>query len=204
VIAALSGTCPDGAQSWRIGYRFRRLIVACIALVCCVCLSQAQTQDGASALTPERGVKAAYLYKFAGYVVWPEGTFARADTPITIAIMGDDQLADALAQYVAARSVDERPLVVRKQKDDDVPEGVHILFIAGADTARLRSIAKSSRPILIVTESEGALAQGSTINFLISGGRVRFEVALDSAEKRRLKLTSGVLRVAQNVRSGAP
>jgi hypothetical protein len=109
-----------------------------------------------------------------------------------------------LAQYVAARSVDERPLVVRKQKDDDVPEGVHILFIAGADTARLRSIAKSSRPILIVTESEGALAQGSTINFLISGGRVRFEVALDSAEKRRLKLTSGVLRVAQNVRSGAP
>jgi len=48
------------------------------------------------------------------------------------------------------------------------------------------------------------LSQGSAINFLISGGRVRFEVALENAEKRHLKLGSGLLRVAQNVRGGAP
>jgi hypothetical protein len=191
-------------QSWRLGHRFNRVIAACIVLACSVCLSQAQTHDSASSLTPDRGVKAAYLYKFAGYVAWPEDAFPRADTPITIAIIGDDQLADALAAYVAARLVDDRALVVRKQKDDDVPDGVHILFIAGAETVRLRAALRSTRPILIVTEFEGALAQGSTINFLISGGRVRFEVSLESSERRRLKLSSGVLRVAQSVRTGAP
>jgi hypothetical protein len=198
----LDSSYIDIVQAWRL--RWKRLVCAGIALVYCVCLSQAQTQDRASPLSTERGVKAAYLYKFAGYVEWPTGTFARDDTPITIAIAGDDQFADALAQYVSTRLIDERPLNVRKLKDDELPDGIHILFLAHDDSAHLRAAAKSSRPILVVTEAEGALAQGSTINFVMSGGRVRFEVSLESAEKRRLKLASGVLRVAQTVRTGAP
>jgi hypothetical protein len=39
------------------------------------------------------------------------------------------------------------------------------------------------------------------INFLIVGGRVRFEVALDNAEKRGLKLSSRLLTVAHFVRT---
>jgi len=55
-----------------------------------------------------------------------------------------------------------------------------------------------------VTESVGALAQGSVINFVIAERRVRFEVALDSAEKNKLKLSSRLLAVAQQVRTGTP
>jgi hypothetical protein len=204
VIDVLQGTLLEGALIARAGRLLGRLAFVYVTFMLCAFVSQAQTQDGSAALTTERGVKAAYLYKFAGYVDWPEGTFARSDTPITIAVMGDDQLADALAQYVSGRTVDDRPLAVKKQKDDDVPDGIHILFVARADTARLRTSGKISRPVLIVTESEGALTQGSTINFLVSGGRVRFEVSLENAEKRRLKLSSGLLRVAQSIRPATP
>jgi hypothetical protein len=204
MINTLQGALLDAAVIARTGWLFGRLTLVYVAFILCAFVSQAQTQDSSASLTPERGVKAAYLYKFAGYVDWPEGTFPRADTPITIAVMGDDQLADALAQYVSGRTVNERPFSVRKQKDDDLPDGIHILFIAHGQTERLRARGKLFRPILIVTESEGALAQGSTINFLVSGGRVRFEVSLESAEKRRLKLSSGLLRVAQNIRAGTP
>ena len=152
----------------------------------------------------ERSIKAAFLYKFAGYVQWPEGALARADAPINIAVLGEDRLADELIPLVAGRTVDGHPLTVRKQKDDEVPSGIHILFIGRAETARLRSIAAQARPILIVTESEGALAQGSAINFVVTGGRVRFEISLDAAEKRRLKLSSRLLSVAQNVYAEPP
>ncbi len=188
----------------RTGRLFGRLAFVYLTFMLCAFVSQAQTQDSSSALTPERGVKAAYLYKFAGYIDWPEGTFARGDTPITIAIMGDDQLADALAQYVSGRTVNNRPLTVKKQTGDDLPDGIHILFIARSETARLRATGRLMRPTLIVTESESTLTQGSTINFLVSDGRVRFEVSLENAEKRRLKLSSGLLRVAQNIRSATP
>jgi hypothetical protein len=204
VIDVLQCALPDAALLTKTGRLLSRLVCVYLALTFCVVVSQAQTQDGSAALTPERGVKAAYLYKFAGYVDWPAGTFPRADSPITIAVMGDDQLADTLAQYVAGRTVDDRPVVVRKQKDDDVPDGVHILFIARGETARLRARGHLMRPVLVVTESEGTLTQGATINFLVSGGRVRFEASVENAEKRHLKLSSGLLRVAQNVRPGAP
>src|SRR5688572_9880942 len=146
----------------------------------------------------ERSIKAAFLYKFAGYVQWPDGAFARPDTPIVIAVIGEDRLADELVPLVAGRTVDGRPLAVRNQTDE-VPSGIHILFIGRAETGRLRAIAAQMRPVLIVTESEGALAQGSVINFVVTGGRVRFEVSLDAAEKHRLKLSSRLLSVAQSV-----
>jgi len=55
-----------------------------------------------------------------------------------------------------------------------------------------------------VTESDGALTQGSMINFVLVDRRVRFEVALDSAEKSGLKLSSRLLAVARQVRTGTP
>ncbi|MDB5808405.1 MAG: hypothetical protein JWN94_527 [Betaproteobacteria bacterium] len=184
------------------------LAFICLTSILCITLSlsqaQTQTQDGSGQSAPERAVKAAFLYKFAGYVDWPTGTFARADTPLTIAVMGDDQFADVLAEYVTGRTVDERPISVKKQKDDGVAEGINIVFIARGDKTGLRTAANSPRPVLIVTESDGALAQGSAINFVVSGGRVRFEASTENAEKRRLKLASGLLRVALNTRATPP
>ena len=58
--------------------------------------------------------------------------------------------------------------------------------------------------MLTVTESDGALSQGSMINFVIVDRRVRFEVGLESAEKNGLRLSSRLLAVAQQVRTGTP
>ena len=41
-------------------------------------------QDDAATL--ERRVKAAFVYKFAGYVEWPEATLAQPAEPITIGL----------------------------------------------------------------------------------------------------------------------
>jgi hypothetical protein len=203
-MANVSGAAPDLASLRRAAWFLAGLaFFYCTPFEFCS-VSLAQSQDHSSTLAPERGVKAAFLYKFAGYIDWPAGTFQHADTAITISVAGDDQLADALAQYVSSRTVDDRPLVVKRLKSDDSLEGVHILFIARGDGTRLRMMEKLPGPTLIVTEADGALNQGSAINFLITGGRVRFEISLENAERRRLKLGSGLLRVAQNVRSGAP
>ena len=58
--------------------------------------------------------------------------------------------------------------------------------------------------MLIVTDSEGALALGSMINFVTTHGHVRFEVGLGSAQKRGLTLSSRLIAVAQYVSRGTP
>ena len=49
-----------------------------------------------------------------------------------------------------------------------------------------------------------AAAVALLIAFVVIERRVRFEIALDSAEKSRLKLSSRLLAVAQQVRTGTP
>lgn len=156
--------------------------------------------------TLEQRVKAAFLYKFAGYVEWPPASFAQANTPITIAVIGADPLAIELTQVVVGRTVNNRSLAVRRLKAGESLAGVHILFVGSAESSRLGQLARNAQPhsVLTVSESEGALERGSMINFVVADRRVRFEVALDSAEKSGLKLSSRLLAVAQQVRTGMP
>jgi hypothetical protein len=175
--------------------------VALLAIVAGLPLSQAAADDAA---TLEYRVKAAFLYQFAGYVEWPKGSFTQADTPVTIAVVGPDSFATELSQVVTGRTVAGRAVTVRRMKPGEPLAGVHILFVGRGDTAQLGQLGLAARPraILTVTEADGALAQGSMINFVLDERRVRFEVALDTAEKGGLRLSSRLLAVARDVRVG--
>ena len=184
--------------------------VRCLLLAACLCLLAVLPASGAltaeDPLSLETQVKAAFLYKFGGYVDWPAAAFPRSDTPLSIAVAGADVLAAELAQATTGRTVEGRSVTVRRVKPGDSLAGVHILFIGRAESARLAQWVQSAQPlsVLTVSESDGALAHGSVINFVLSDRRVRFEVALDAAEKSRLKLSSRLLAVAQQVRTGTP
>ena len=187
------------------GARRRRLAttLACAAWLTLISgwtSAPARAAEEAEAL--EHRVKAAYLYKFAGYVEWPTKSFARSEAQVTIGVMGNDPLAAELVQAVTGRTVSGRMVVVKRLRPGESLAGIQVLFVGKAENARLSQVAQSAQPrsILIVTESEGALAQGSMINFVVAERRVRFEIALDAAEKSGLKLSSRLLAVAQQVR----
>jgi len=188
------------------GARVRRLnidILVAAALMSLWLLSA--SASGAEATENlEQRVKAAFLYQFAAYVEWPPYSFVQADSPVTIAVMGAEPLAAELSQVVAGRTVGGRALAVKRVRPGESLAGVHILFVGKAENSQLSQLAQGAkpRPILTVTESDGALAQGSMINFVLVDRRVRFEIALDSAEKSGLKLSSRLLAVAQDVRVG--
>jgi hypothetical protein len=148
----------------------------------------------------ESQIKAAFLYKFTAYVDWPDGAFATADAPLTIGVIGADALATELEQVVAGRKVNDRLVAVRRLKPDDPLKGVQIVFIGQGTSMHLRP----SPGLLVVTEAEAALTQGSVINFVLVDRRVRFEIALDAAEKNGLRLSSRLLAVAEKVVTGAP
>lgn len=151
----------------------------------------------------EQRVKAAYLYRFASYVEWPSASFTAPDTPLTIAVLGDDALAADLDAVVAGRTVNDRRVVVRRPKAGDSLAGTHVLFVARGESALVPELAKTaqSQSILLVTDSAGALSQGSVINLVVLDRHVRFEVSLESATKSNLKLSSRLLAVATQVRS---
>lgn len=160
----------------------------------------------ASASTPEYAVKAAYLFKFAAYVEWPEATFANPESQLVIGAIGADVLADELESIAAGQRVNGRPVLVRKLKPGDSMEGIHILFVGDMNNVSLlEAIAEArKRSILIVTESERAYALGSMINFVTTEGKVRFEVSLVPVDKVGLKISARMLSAAYRVMRGSP
>jgi YfiR/HmsC-like len=185
----------------------RAVLLCCAALLAMLAGSpQRPARAAESDDVLEHRVKAVFLYKFAGYVDWPPASFAGVDTPITIAVIGAEPLAAELTQVVAGRTINNRNLTVRRFKAGESLAGVHILFVGSDESSRMGQFARSAKPhaVLTVSESEGALEQGSMINFVMADRRVRFEVALDSAEKSGLRLSSRLLAVAQQVRTGNP
>ena len=153
----------------------------------------------------ERAVKAAFVYKFLAYVDWPAHAFESPTSPLTIGVVGADSIAADLAQAVADRTVAERAIRVRRLKEGESPVGMHVLFVGRSEASRLPSLARAlqGQPTLLVTEWPGALDAGSTINLIIAAdGRVRFEVAVDAAERAGLRVSSRMLALAQSVRPG--
>lgn len=154
----------------------------------------------------EHQVKAAYLYKFAGHVEWPAGTFTSADAPLTFGVLGADDVAGELERIKPGRMINEHPLAVRNLRPGDSLNGVQVLFVGQQDAATLKRGLEPARqmPVLTVTETPGALGLGSMINFVLVESRVRFEISATRAERQGLKLSSKLLAVAQRVEQEKP
>lgn len=169
-----------------------------LLLLCCQLLMPTLTYAAQDRSASEEAVKAASIYKFLNYIEWPPESFASADTPYVIGVVDADGVADALADIVARRRVNNRQVVVKRLHSEDSAAGIHVLFIGKAERSRQAAWIRSAQalPVLVVTEMDNALAQGSMINFTLVDHRVRFEVNLASLEHSRLRVNSRMLAVA--------
>jgi len=176
-------------------------VLACLLLLALIGLWSPQAQAVDSPDIIERRIKAAYLYKFGGYVEWPQQVFASPSSPLTIGVIGADALADELAQIVVGRTINGRPVVVRKLSREDPVAGLNVLFIGRSNNDHLAEILATTkgRPLLTVTESAEALAIGSMINFVVVNDKVRFEAAPKVAGQGNLSISARLLPAAYRV-----
>jgi hypothetical protein len=154
----------------------------------------------------EYAVKAAYLYKFAGYVEWPPTSFSQTTAPLRIGVVGADRLVAELTRQLAGLSVSNHPVIVAPLKPADALTDVQILFIGRQENSGLTRLLAGvrSKPVLTVTERADGLGEGSVINFVTTDNRVRFEISLPAAQESGLKLSSRLLSVAQQVQTVGP
>lgn len=147
---------------------------------------------------PEASVKAAFLYKFAGYVEWPPRTGGVGE-PFTIGVLDSDAVAQELEKLVPGRSIAGRPVAVRRVRHGDPVAGLQLLFAGGPTPDRDAIRAAQAQGALVVTESRDGLAAGSAINFVMTDDHVGFEVSIDGAERSGLRISARMLAVARRV-----
>lgn len=166
-----------------------------VLAICCLA-DQVAAQEIAY---EEEQVKAAFLYHFATFVQWPEAS--PSDGAFVIAVLGADRVASELEEFLPGRRIEDRPMAVRRLRSIDQLHDEAVVFIGADASARLPELVykMEDRPILVVTETPGALKDGSMINFQLVDRRVRFEISRPAAERTGLELSSRLLSAAMFV-----
>lgn len=161
---------------------------------------RAQSQD---ADTVEYPVKLAFLYNFAKFVEWPDGSYHDAAAPLTICIVGDDPFSSDLEGELRTRNVGSHPVDIRTRNPNDSLNSCHIVFVpvsAKTHAARIvRGLQGSST--LTVGEFEGFAVRGGIINFTVEANRLGFEINPVNADRAGLKISSKLLNLAEIIRN---
>ena len=147
----------------------------------------------------EDSVKAAFVYRFTDYVEWPAPVLQRPQ--FTIAVLDDPLLTQQLERICTGHRIKGHPVRVKLIHRQKEASDAQIVFLGAGDAdAHRRFIASlNGHPVLIVTDEDRGLEEGSTVNFILVDQRLRFEISLTAAERSGLKISSELLSVAARV-----
>lgn len=169
-----------------------------LALLLAAVLAGARPVAPAAQVASTDEVKAAFLFHFAKFVQWPDEASAG---PLTIGVLGNDAVAEALHAFGRGKTVAARALVVRRINASEDLAGFHVLFVGQAEKNRLPDVMRRvwGAGILTVSDIDGFCDAGGVIALMQEGRHLRFDISLDAAERSRLKVSSKLLSLARTV-----
>jgi len=149
----------------------------------------------------EYEVKAAYLFNFVKFVEWPSGTFGNDSEPIRMCILNDAPFGLQLTETVRNKTIKNRPIAVVPVKTGEESRACQVLFISlpqSRQASHLIAVLQGTST-LTVGETRDFLEEGGIINFVLRENQVHFQVNHKAAMQARLRVSSKLLSLANQV-----
>ena len=180
-------------------------IMAGFVCLCCL-IGNAQVKTADTRVFSEYELKAAFLYKLALFVEWPESSFPHARSPLLIGILGKDPFGPHLRKAVEGKRISNRSIVLKACRDVGEAKDCHLLFISSTEKPNLPQILGDLQRlgVLTVGDVEDFATLGGIINLVAAERTVRFQINPDAAQRAGLKISSQMLELAQIVRDANP
>lgn len=163
--------------------------IALLLLALAPCGARA-AEGSAPPTASELELRAAYLFNFAKFVSWPDGTFRGPAEPLALCVAGDAGLEEALAGAVAGKRIEGRSVVVRPAGRDG-SAGCHLLYFPSRSDQPRGS--DQAHPMLTVSDDAGA---GAIVTLVTRDQRLRFAIDVDAARRTGLSISSRLLQLA--------
>ena len=162
-----------------------------------LCLGTDSTRAG-DAAPSEPQLKAAFLLNFPKYIEWPAASFPEPNTPIVIAILGDEAVASEFAGMSNGKSVDGHPIQLVRVTNAAQCRDCHIVFIGAEETRKTAEIVKELQgtDVLTVGENEQFMDMGGMINLSRRERRIVLEVNLEATRQTELRISSKLMALA--------
>jgi hypothetical protein len=163
------------------------------ALLCLFILASFELKNS----NDEYKLKAVFLYNFTLYIEWEHTAIA---DEFVIGVLGESAIDEPLRQICHSKSWNGKRIVIHHFNSASDISSCHILFIPKNNNEPLDGIlSKVPRGTLTVSEKSGYAEQGTAINFIIVGKKVKFESNLKAINSAGLKASSQLLKLAKIV-----
>jgi len=143
-------------------------------------------------------LKAAFVYKFIGFVEWPDAAPAGKTGPFRLCFAGDAAVAEHF-NTLNDKTINNRPIRVHGLASVDECTGCDILFVSrGTDQETMERYLEQlkGKPVLTIGETKGFAQGGGVINIFFKETRPKFEINPVAADRQGLKLSSRLLKLA--------
>lgn len=146
----------------------------------------------------EYEVKAAFLVNFTHFVEWPDENSTAA---FNLCVVGPDPFGPVLDKVVGTRTVNGRPIAIRRVSPIAVNGSCQIAFFGDLDRAAMQRVLPlfEKRHSLTVGDSVEFAERYGVIGFIVENQRVSLAVHPGHAARCGLKISSQLMRVAKIV-----
>lgn len=147
----------------------------------------------------EQKLKAAFLYRFAQFVDWPQQAVAKFDGQLVLCLLGNDSLDGALGE-IEGKSLGERNIAIRYIVKPQQLAQCHVAYInqprsAWEDVQHHAQLAS----VLTVSDSKGFAGTGGMIELVRADNRLNFIINLHAAKAAGLHISAQLLKLARQV-----
>ena len=178
----------------RLCLRRPAMVAAAVLLTSFTALAPAAADDVAQ-------LQAEFISKLAFFVKWPDESFASADAPIRVGVLGEDRHGETLARVLEKAKTRGRGYQVQPVASTEEARQYHILIVNETRARDLRRIARDLKgmSVLSIARSFPFVEGGGILGMEMYKGKVAFEINNRSARKANLKISSRLLRLATTV-----
>jgi len=143
-------------------------------------------------------VQSAFIYHFTKYMEWPE---SKETGDFIIAVVGNDPIVSHLNTLAATKKVGVQKIVVKKYSSASDVLNCDMIFLSSKSSSQLSiCLAKAKEyNALLVTEKVGSGKKGSGINFVIIGGKPKFEINEAAIKASGIKVSTKLVQLGIKV-----
>lgn len=143
----------------------------------------------------EYKIKAAFIYNFTYFVEWSD---TNKSPEFIIGIVGKSEIIEPFQEISKKKKVKGKKIVVKVFNENEDITPCDVLFIPKSKESKTHEVLNKSpkKNTLIITETNGWRMDEADINFVIIDDQVKFEVSKKTLEKKNLKFSSQLLKLA--------
>src|SRR6188768_495804 len=158
-------------------------------------LSVFMIENGIAQERAPHEIHAAMLYNFIKYIQWPnEGEGGE----FVVGVIGDENVFNTLKAWYDGKPKGTKKYVIKKLGSADEANSCQVVYVGRARNKDFEAIKNTvaGKSILTITDGNGIGEKGSSINFKVVDGKLKFELNQATVSSSNLKVSTQLSSMA--------